>query len=227
MKNRRKSIIIVILVGSIVLLWKMNFDFNNTIATQNIKIGNIEIENEGLYEQLAESNSKLAKLKQETKEKEILQSEYSFYDIPLSHEIQIYIQNLCKKHNIDYKIVISLLQLESNFQTDLISETSDLGISQINTRYIYWYADIAGLENYDPFDIYDSVAMCVAGLAYYRDYWISKGITGEETLMIYTLNTYNMGYNYKNYIEKTGTIHRNYSNLILGYKKQLEINGYF
>lgn len=206
----------IVLTTALIVLVGINYNLNQAInaKVENIKI--IENEVDDLYEQLTKSNRELQQYKIKLEEMQSEKENYTFYDIPLSKEIQIYTQNLCKKYNIDYLLVISILKLESNFQADLISETSDLGIAQINSTYIGWYVELAGLdlENYDPFDIKDSIAMCIAGLDYYRNYWLKKGITDEETLIIYTLNTYNMGYNYKNYIIENGTIHRDYDLII-------------
>ena len=204
----------IVLTTVLIVLIGINYNLNQTInaKVENIKI--IENEIDDLYEQLQESNMELQQYKNKLEEIQSEEENYIFYDIQLSKEIQIYTQDLCKEYGIDYLLVISVLKLESNFQADLISETSDLGIAQINSAYIDWYAQLAGLETYDPFDLKDSISMCVAGLDYYRNYWLKNGITDEEMLIIYTLNTYNMGYNYKNYIIENGTIHRNY-NLII------------
>lgn len=222
---------IATLTTVLIVLIGINYNLNQTINTKEEKIKIIENEVNDLYEELTNNSQELQQYKNELQKYknklEKIQSEeenYVFYDIPLSKEIQIYTQNLCKEYGIDYLLVISVLKLESNFQADLISETSDLGIAQINSTYISWYAELAelDLENYNPFDIKDSIAMCIAGLDYYRDYWLKRGIINEETLIIYTLNTYNMGYNYKNYIIENGTIHRDYNLVIAKHYNEIK-----
>lgn len=222
MKNKA----IIILTSALIVLIGINYNLNQIINAKenNIKINEDEIDD--LYKELTKSNIKLQQYKNKLEKIKHEKENYTFYDIPLSKEVQAYTQDLCKEYNIDYLTVIALLKLESNFQPDLISETSDLGIAQINSTYIEWYSQLAGLKIYDPFNEKDSIAMCIAGLSYYRDYWLKQGVIDEEILMIYTLNTYNMGYGYKNYINDNGTIHRNY-NLIIAKNyeelKELEI----
>jgi soluble lytic murein transglycosylase-like protein len=53
------------------------------------------------------------------------------YDIPLSRELQRFTLIKCIEYGVDYKTIISIMKVESNFQTDLIGK-KDYGIMQIN-----------------------------------------------------------------------------------------------
>jgi len=65
--------------------------------------------------------------------------------------------------------------------------------------------------------------MGIAGLKYYKNYWIEQGVTDEETLYFYILNSYNMGINgYISYIRITNQLSRSYDRLVSNYKFELE-----
>lgn len=120
------------------------------------------------------------------------------YDIPLTEKEQRFIYERCQEHELHYELVLGLIHLETGglFDSTLIATnsngTQDMGLMQINSAYAHWYAEIAGLKEYDVFNFEDSVRMGTAGLAYWRDLCISKGIT--ENLEIWMLNSYNMGF---------------------------------
>lgn len=54
-------------------------------------------------------------------------------DVPLDPEIQEYVYEQCVYYNIDYFLVMALIQHESEFISDAVSGTGDYGLMQINT----------------------------------------------------------------------------------------------
>lgn len=59
---------------------------------------------------------------------------YTIYDVPLSDELQIFIQKLCEEYGIEYELVLSVMQVESSFNPDACNiETNCVGLMQINT----------------------------------------------------------------------------------------------
>lgn len=56
----------------------------------------------------------------------------SYYDVPLSHDLQDYIFSECKTNGVSADIVITLIQVESGFDPSFISKTKDYGLMQIN-----------------------------------------------------------------------------------------------
>ena len=54
-------------------------------------------------------------------------------DVPLDPEIQEYVYEQCVYYNIDYFLVMALIQHESEFISDVVSGTGDYGLMQINT----------------------------------------------------------------------------------------------
>ena len=55
-----------------------------------------------------------------------------YFDVPLSHELQDYIRELCTEHNVPMELVIAMIEKESTFRENVISKTNDYGLMQIN-----------------------------------------------------------------------------------------------
>jgi len=55
-----------------------------------------------------------------------------YLDIPLSTELQEFTKNQCEYMGVPYEIVIAVMDVESGFQEDVISQTNDVGLMQIN-----------------------------------------------------------------------------------------------
>jgi len=54
------------------------------------------------------------------------------YDISLSPELQRYTFDLCRERGLVFEIVLALMYAESSYRPDLISQTDDYGIMQLN-----------------------------------------------------------------------------------------------
>lgn len=222
----KHKIIITLLAITIGLLMVETVSLNNSIEAKEENIKIIKNENDDLYEELKNTNqqvreykNKIDKLEQENSEL----SSYTYYDLPITKEQQKFIVDLCKEVDLSFELVISIMKIESNFQTDLVSETSDFGIMQLNSKNHKFFAKLSGLETYNVYDFYDNVTMGVNYLVYLRDNLIKQGITNQEDLTIYLLNSYNMGeMGFKKYIKRTGMITRVYDQKIIEYKGRLE-----
>ncbi len=216
----------IILAVSAILLGINNIQLDSIVKVKDENIKIIENENDGLYEELKNTNqqvreykNKIDKLEQEN----IELSKYRFYDIPLTYKQQKFIFDLAEEKNLSFELIISIIKNESNFQTDLVSKTSDYGIMQLNSKNHKFFAKLSGLETYDVFDFYDNVTMGVNYLVYLRNNLIKQGITNQEDLTIYLLNSYNMGeMGFKNYVKRTGMTTRVYNQKIIEYKGLLE-----
>lgn len=55
-------------------------------------------------------------------------------DLPLSEDIQQFIYYLAAAYEIDYPLVLAIIERESQFDADAISPTNDYGLMQINRR---------------------------------------------------------------------------------------------
>lgn len=226
---RFKRTILVTVMGIVLLLSKNNYDSYSTIQLSESNLEIVKNENEKLHQELALANEEL------TEYKKIFSSfnevgaenvDYVFYDIPFSNVEQKYIQDLCNINNWSYELIIALIKVESNFDRAAISKSNCLGLMQINNRYLDFYGNLAGIKVDNPYNFKNNIKLGISYLSYLREYWISKGITDDNSLYYYVLNSYNLGNTgYKEYVTETKNYSRTYDKKITKYKKQLEANG--
>lgn len=70
------------------------------------------------------------------------------YDIPLEEELQKYTFEICLENNVDYIMVLALMDQESDYTEKVISKTNDYGIMQINQVNHKWLEDKLGVEDF-------------------------------------------------------------------------------
>ena len=58
--------------------------------------------------------------------------EVYYYDIPLSHSLQEFIYECCADEDLPVSLIFALIEHESSFNPETISETNDYGLMQIN-----------------------------------------------------------------------------------------------
>lgn len=79
---------------------------------------------------------------------------FNGYDfIPLDEGLQVEIYSLCKKYEIAYELILSVIKTESNFQADVIGDNGNsIGLMQIQPKWWQGLADTYGLNIYEPID---------------------------------------------------------------------------
>ena len=77
-----------------------------------------------------------------------------YYDIPLETELQDYIRKECDEMNVEMELVLAIMKVESDFNSDVISDTNDYGLMQINI--VNHESLQKKLSIYDFLDPYDS-----------------------------------------------------------------------
>lgn len=55
-----------------------------------------------------------------------------FFDIPLSESLQRYIYEICADEGVPVTLVMAMITHESNFNPEIVSDTNDYGLMQIN-----------------------------------------------------------------------------------------------
>lgn len=74
-----------------------------------------------------------------------------YYDCPLDRDLQDYIRYMCGMNELPMSLVIALISVESSFQSNVISDTNDYGLMQINTINHEWLSEEYGITNFlDP-----------------------------------------------------------------------------
>lgn len=77
--------------------------------------------------------------------------EFEALDCDLDKETQEFVYYLCKGYDIDFTLVMAIMQAESSFRPELVSETGDYGLMQINKANHTWITKTIGVMNYlDP-----------------------------------------------------------------------------
>lgn len=126
----------------------------------------------------------------------------TYYDIPLSIELQEYTFIQCIKYDVDPVLALAVMKTESGFNTDAVSETNDYGIMQINECNHKWLSDAFGDINL--LDAKDNIKCGV--------YMLSKikYPTREQKLM-----AYNMGSVHAKALWEKGTYTTDYTDKVI------------
>lgn len=70
----------------------------------------------------------------------------------MPEEQQEFVFYLCSGYNLDFTLVMALIQHESNFNPDIVSSTNDYGYMQINLVNHQWLTETLGINDYlDPY----------------------------------------------------------------------------
>lgn len=80
-------------------------------------------------------------------------TEYALYDVPLTVEQQIYVQNVCESYDLPYEIVLGIMHTESNFNSNAVNGNC-YGIMQvhlINTKQYEREFEDLGILNLNSF----------------------------------------------------------------------------
>ncbi|WRS26437.1 transglycosylase SLT domain-containing protein [Oscillospiraceae bacterium MB08-C2-2] len=88
------------------------------------------------------------------------------YDIPLDAELQEYTYSLCQEYNVDYELVLAIMERESRFMVgirDNVNEngTRDRGLMQINQSNWKWLS-AQGLDVNIPEDNIEAGVMVIS-----------------------------------------------------------------
>lgn len=132
------------------------------------------------------------------------------FDVSLNADIQKFTYYLCSAYDIDFSLIVAIMQLESDFQVDVISETDDYGLMQINSCNHAQLTEILGLTNY--LDPYENIrAGCFMIRKLFEKY--------KNTNMV--LMAYNMGEGGASTLWKQGIYNTDYTDNILNIRQQL------
>lgn len=180
----------------------------------NQQVTELTTRNQELSAALQQSNDKLRLFVDYT---EVRAAEPTYYDIPLSKDLQLYTYNKCVEYGITehYELVLAMMWQESNYTADLISSTDDYGIMQINSCNHSWLVDLLG-----PTDFLDASDNINAGV-----YVISKLLIkyGDEHK---ALMAYNMGEHGASLNWQAGNYTSNYSRGVVAKREAIEANNY-
>lgn len=118
------------------------------------------------------------------------------YNVPLDHELQLFIIQICEEHHIDPAIVIAMIDEESEFDSDAIGDSgAAFGLMQVQPKWHRERMDRLGVT--DLLDPYQNVTV---GIDYFAELLaLNRGI--EWALMCY-----NGGFPYANAKSANGVV---------------------
>lgn len=134
-------------------------------------------------------------------------------DIPLSLELQEYTYYICNAYDVDYDMVLAIMQVESGFTNVISKSGNDFGICQINKVNHEWLDTQYGLN--DMLDERQNIKACVVILndIQQNEYFD----TPEKVLM-----AYNMGQGGARKAIENGTTETDYTIKIYKAKEELK-----
>lgn len=138
--------------------------------------------------------------------------EVMYFDVPLEHDLQLLIFNLCEERGIDPAIIIAMIYRESSFRPHVIGDSGrSYGLMQIMPR---WNKDrMKELGCNDLLDPYQNVTV---GIDCFADYYDQSGS------IVWSLMAYNGGPSYANRLTKEGRVSQ-YAKDILNYADSIRL----
>lgn len=125
-------------------------------------------------------------------------------NVALDEELQEFIYYLAAGYNIDFTFVMALIKQESDYVIDVISDTNDYGLMQINVCNHEWLAELLGITDY--LDPYQNIR---AGM------FILRKLFEQYDDVSLVLMVYNMGEDGASILWEQGVYETNYSTSIL------------
>lgn len=103
-------------------------------------------------------------------------------DVPLKKETQEFIYCLSYGYNIDFSLVMALIETESGFNVEAVSRTNDYGLMQINQANHEWLKERLSIT-----DFLDAKQNIRAGVFVLRKLFEQNGGDVNKILMAYNL----------------------------------------
>ena len=112
-------------------------------------------------------------------------NEVDYFDVPLSHSLQQYIYEICADNDLSVSLVIALIDQESNFNPECVSDTNDYGLMQINECNFQWVK-----EDYNIVDMFNPYQNVYCGINILAGYLHKYDDDYTKALMCYNLGEY-------------------------------------
>lgn len=128
-----------------------------------------------------------------------------YYDIPLSENLQRYIFEICESENVPVALVLAMIEHESAFNPEAVSDTNDYGLMQINKVNHEWLE-----EEYRCADMMNPYQNVFCGIKIIGTYLKKYSGDFNKALMAYNMGDYGARIAWENGV--TGT---NYSTRVI------------
>lgn len=136
------------------------------------------------------------------------------FSVRMKKEDQEFLYYLCKGYNIDFDLAMSVIQVESDYEDDLISGTDDYGLMQINKMNHAELTKILGVTDYlDPEQ--NMRAGC----------YILRKLFEKYQSPSFVLMAYNMGETGAKRLWREGVYETEYTQKVFAAQKKLQKEG--
>lgn len=137
--------------------------------------------------------------------------EFTPLNVPMDEELQRFVFYLSAGYDIDFTLVMAMIQQESSFQTDVISNSNDYGLMQINEMNHPYLTEQLGITDFtEPHNNIRS------GMFILRKLFEKYESPGK------VLMAYNMGEYGASILWNQGIFESNYSRKVLEYQQQFK-----
>lgn len=103
------------------------------------------------------------------------------YDVPMSDELQRYVREQAERQGVPFEIALAVIERESSYKPDAVSDTGDFGLMQINVCNHRWLYEELGIT-----DVMDPEQNIEAGL-YILGQAFQKYDDPDKALMAYNM----------------------------------------
>lgn len=149
--------------------------------------------------------------KEETKTSENKTTKATYFDVPLSKDLQNYIFKVCKSYDVDPSIIIAMIWKESTYRVDVMGDNGNAyGLMQIQPR---WHKE--RMKKLGVTDLLDPYQNVLVGIDYFAELYHKKDS------YTWALMAYNGGPDYANKLTKSGKV-SSYASAILQKQKDLK-----
>lgn len=143
-----------------------------------------------------------------------LAESWQILDVPLDEDFQIYLHGLCEEYGVPYTLAVAVIEAESTYRADVISDDGDYGLMQINWRCLSWLSDELGITDFLDARQNARAGVYILGM-YYRQYGAESG----------TLMAYNMGQAAAERLFAAGVYETDYSRRVISIRWRIENGG--
>jgi soluble lytic murein transglycosylase-like protein len=124
-------------------------------------------------------------------------TEVTYFDVPLSHNLQKYIYEICADEGVPVTLVMAMIEHESDFNPETVSDTSDYGLMQINEiNHDQLAESFRTADMLNPYqNVFCGVKIIASYLTEFEDY--------NKALMAYNMGEYGAEKAWENGVEST------------------------
>ena len=121
-----------------------------------------------------------------------------YYNIPLSHNLQDFIYEICVDEGVPVTLVLAMIEAESGFNPEIISSTNDYGLLQINKLNHEWLR-----ESYRTADMINPYQNVFCGIKIIGTFIKKYNNDYNKALMAYNMGDYGAKKAWQNGITST------------------------